>query len=87
MQPTQGYGAEGVCGSPPSQVWNLGARPRLVFIVDVWHPDLQSDEARLAALDAAGQARYRRAAAAVRQGQPLPEEPDLVADRRVRTMF
>ena len=32
------------------EVWNLTASPRLVLIVDLWHPMLTSDEQRLAAL-------------------------------------
>ena len=32
-------------------VWNDTSKPRLVLIVDLWHPDLDTDEKRLAALN------------------------------------
>lgn len=32
------------------QVWNLTEQPRLVLIVDIWHPQLASDEQRYAAM-------------------------------------
>lgn len=70
------------------EVRNEGASPRLVFIFDVWHPQLRTDTERLAALETdAARQRYLRAAASVREGRGLPEEGDLVAERRVRTIF
>ena len=61
--------------------------PRLVFIFDIWHPGLTTDEQRLAALDAVGQGRYRRAAASLRAGLGLPDEGDLVSERRTRVIY
>lgn len=69
------------------EVWNASPEPRLVFIVDVWHPQLTTDEQRLAALDEVGRQRYRRTVLALRNGHGLPEEHDLVAERRVRTVY
>ena len=71
----------------PSEVYNESPEPRLVFIFDVWHPSLQTDEQRLAALDAAAKARYQRTVASPRAGMGLPMEDDLVADRRRRTIY
>jgi hypothetical protein len=42
------------------EVWNETEAPRLVLIVDLWHPMLDTDEKRLATLDAPRAARYRR---------------------------
>ena len=69
------------------EVWNEGRSPRLVFIFDVWHPQLTTDAERLGALDAHGQQRYRQATASLRAGRGLPNEPDLVANRRLRTVY
>lgn len=70
------------------EVWNDGPSPRLVFIFDVWHPQLDTDEARLAALDATGQQRYRTTTDSLRAGRGLPvAAQDLVAERRVRTIY
>ena len=74
------------------EVWNEGTTPRLVFIYDVWHPELRTDAQRLGAYtDAAGQQaqamRYRAVVEALRSGRGLPHEPDLVADRRERTVY
>ena len=69
------------------EVWNLGSSPRLVFIVDIWHPQLATDEERYAALDAAGKARYQTALAHLRAGRGLPAEGDLVRERRARTVY
>jgi aspartyl/asparaginyl beta-hydroxylase (cupin superfamily) len=68
-------------------VWNDSPDPRLVFIFDVWHPMLRTDDERLGALDPVGRERYRRAAASLRAGVGLPEEVDLVAERRQRTIY
>lgn len=67
----------------------MGDAPRLVFIFDLWHPQLRTDEQRLHALrgDAVGTERYLTARQAMRAGVGLPSEPDLVADRRVRTVY
>ena len=69
------------------EVWNEGDEPRLVFIFDVWHPDLATDKHRLAALDPSVRAKYETAAAAVRSNAGLPEAPDLIAERRQRTIY
>ena len=68
-------------------VWNDSNDTRLVFIVDVWHPQLRTDEERTRALDGVGKRRYERATAGLRYGRGLPEEADLVAERRVRTIY
>lgn len=31
----------------PHEVWNRGIRPRVVLVVDLWHPDLTDDEVTL----------------------------------------
>ena len=59
--------AEGECllfdDSFEHEVWNDNhTEERLVLIVDVWHPDLATDEARLARLDPAQHAAYRHLA-------------------------
>ena len=64
-----------------------GEGPRLVFIVDGWHPELKTDAQRRAALDTAGKQRYARAVASLRARRGLPDSPDLVADRRERVIF
>lgn len=69
------------------EVWNDSPDPRLVFIFDVWHPSLRTDDQRLAALDRVGQQRYLRAAEWLRAGRGLAEEGDLIADRRQRTIY
>ena len=53
------------------EVWNLSKAARLVLIVDMWHPMLATDAARLASLDAQRGERYLRA---VRDGyfEPMP---------------
>lgn len=33
------------------EVWNLTSQPRLVLIVDLWHPQLDTDDKRLAAMN------------------------------------
>ena len=71
----------------PSDVYNESPEPRLVFIFDIWHPSLRTDEQRLAALDAAAKTRYQRTVASLRAGMGLPMEADLVADRRRRTIY
>jgi hypothetical protein len=42
------------------EVWNETTTPRLVLIVDLWHPMLDTDEKRLATLDPERADRYRR---------------------------
>ena len=70
------------------EVWNEGSAPRLVFIFDLWHPQLRTDSERLAVLDATGQARYRRTTASLRAGRGLPYDGvDMIADRRERVVY
>ena len=71
------------------EVWNEGTEPRLVFIFDVWHPQLSTDEARLDALrgDRIGTQRYMMTRSALRAGAHLPSETDLLKDRRTRTIY
>ena len=71
------------------EVWNEGSEPRLVFIFDVWHPQLNTDEARLGALrgDRIGTERYVMTRSALRAGAHLPSETDLLKDRRTRTIY
>jgi tetratricopeptide (TPR) repeat protein len=71
------------------EVWNEGSEPRLVFIFDVWHPQLSTDEARLEALrgDRIGTERYVMTRSALRAGAHLPSETDLLKDRRTRTIY
>jgi len=69
------------------EVRNDSPDPRLVFIFDIWHQSLRTDEQRLAALDAVAKARYQRTVASLRAGMGLPMEDDLVADRRRRTIY
>jgi tetratricopeptide (TPR) repeat protein len=69
------------------EVWNESDEPRLVFIFDVWHPMLENDEQRLDALDRAGRQRYQRTTSWLRNGLGLPNEPDLLDERRKRTIF
>ena len=63
------------------EVWNNSPLPRLVLIVDMWHPDLQTDTSRVAALDPERAERYRRAA---HEGHfepaPLPSGAPKAAD-------
>lgn len=63
---------------------NRGHSPRVVFVADLWHPDLVSDAERLEALgtDASLRWRYTRATELLRSGRSLPEE-DLMAQFRV----
>ena len=68
-------------------MWNDSAEPRLVFIVDIWHPSLATDAQRRKALDALGRQRYDRATQQLRSGLGLPEAEDLLAERRVRTIY
>ena len=42
------------------EVWNATDEPRLVLIVDMWHPRLKAHEERVAALDADRAIRYTR---------------------------
>ena len=72
------------------EVWNEGTEPRLVFIFDVWHPQLSTDEARLDALrsEPVHVQRYMMTRDSVRAGLGLPRtEIDLVQDRRMRTIY
>ena len=69
------------------EVWNESNEPRLVFIFDIWHPKLSTDEQRYHALDSSGKQRYQVATAYLRAGQGLPEGDDLVKDRRVRVVY
>ena len=69
------------------EVWNNSSSPRLVFILDAWHPDLDTDEKRAAALDAPQRERYLRALHGIRSGSGLESAPDLVAERRTKVMF
>ncbi|EGB11267.1 hypothetical protein AURANDRAFT_61626 [Aureococcus anophagefferens] len=41
------------------EVWNDSDEPRLVLIIDVWHPDLKTDRQRLKHLDAAQKTKYK----------------------------
>lgn len=115
------------------EVWNDSAEPRLVFIVDIWHPQLVTDSAcrvyarahgrmshvshrcfvcpplfdelrdallsrrlrvararagqRKQALDDVGKQRYELTTQYLRAGLGLPEAEDLLADRRLRTVY
>ena len=69
------------------EVWNDSTEPRLVFIFDIWHPQLATDDQRMAALDDLGRQRYSRAMRSLHSGRGLPEAEDLIAERRVRTIF
>ena len=42
------------------EVWNETDSPRLVLIVDLWHPHLRTDEQRLTSLDGQRRSRYER---------------------------
>lgn len=57
-------------------MWNDADGPRLVLVVDLWHPNLDTDDERLATLDACRAARYRRI---VQDGSPLEPAPDAEA--------
>ena len=62
------------------EVWNETDLPRLVLIVDLWHPRLDTDAKRAAVLDAARAERYRK----IISGEPLEEyvaAPELDAAR------
>ena len=71
------------------EVWNESNETRLVFIVDIWHPQLKTDAERSHALDKVGRQRYELATRSLRSGYGLPatENTDLLAERRVRTIF
>ena len=70
------------------EVWNNATTPRLVFILDVWHPQLVSDQERLSALDQTGKSRYARTAQSIRDGYGLPDDnKDALADRRVKVIY
>ena len=66
--------------------WALHAcrseQPRLIFVVDVWHPELIGAQ-RLRALDERGQQRFRAVMASLRARRDLPvAERDAHAERR-----
>ena len=69
------------------EVWNEGDAPRLIFIVDAWHPDLDTEQRRRAVLDAISLAKYDRALHDLRLQGGLTDAPDLVADRRKRVYY
>ena len=70
------------------EVWNNATTPRLVFILDVWHPQLVPDQERLSALDQTGKSRYARTAQSIRDGYGLPDDnKDALADRRVKVIY
>ena len=69
------------------QVWNDAGAPRLVFIVDAWHPELQTQQQRLDALEPTGKRRYLDLLRREEMGLGPPAEEDLVAERRTRTVF
>ena len=69
------------------EVWNNGSYPRLVFIVDAWHPDLDNAQKREAALDPELRERFARALGDIRHGDGLADAPDLLAGRRTKVMF
>ncbi len=71
------------------EVSSGSALSRLVFIFDVWHPDLKTHEQRLAALadEPLGLQRYRDVVAQLRAGRLPRDEEDLIADRRERVIF
>lgn len=69
------------------EVWNASPEPRLVFILDLWHPSLRTDEERLRVLDDTGRERYERATRQLRSGRGLPEAADMLSERRVRTIY
>ena len=69
------------------EVWNDGTSPRLVFIFDVWHPQLRTDDERLAAISAV-EPNAANHYIHLRTGSgALPAKADLVADRRLRTIY
>ena len=70
------------------EVWNPSERPRLVFIVDAWHPDLVTAEQRYEALENNAQKRqYLSVLERLEAGLPLEMAEDMVADRRLRTIY
>lgn len=69
------------------EVWNEGDAPRLIFIVDAWHPELANEQRRRAVLDANGRARYNRVLQDLRLKGGLTDAPDLVAERRNRVLY
>ena len=69
------------------QVWNDADAPRLVFIVDAWHPELQTQQQRLDALEPTGKRRYLDLLRREEMGLGPPAEEDLVAERRTRVVF
>ena len=69
------------------EVWNEGGEPRLVFILDAWHPDLRTEQQRHDALEPSGQRRYAELLRRRAAGLGPPEEGDLVGERRARKVF
>ena len=69
------------------EVWNEGSAPRLIFIVDAWHPQLDTEQKRGAVLDANSRSRYERTLHDVRFGGGLSDAPDLIAERRQRVFY
>jgi len=63
------------------EVWNDTEEPRLVLIVDLWHPALSSDSARLRTLDPPRAELYGRL---VRSGCCTESVAELEAQRRMR---
>ena len=58
------------------EAWNDSDEPRLIFVMDVWHPELVTDAQRLAALDEAAQQRYRAVVRSLRK-RASHEQSDL----------
>ena len=70
------------------EVWNDADTPRLLLILDAWHPGLTSEQQRHDALDTeSSRRRYQTLLQRERQGLEPPMERDLVAERRVRTVY
>ena len=70
------------------EVWNDAETPRLLLILDAWHPGLTSEQQRHDALDTeSSRRRYQTLLQRERQGLEPPMERDLVAERRVRTVY
>ena len=71
------------------EVWNNGTEPRLVFIFDVWHPELRTDEQRRRTLDGKSLRRYEDATSNLRAGYDLPDSTshDLLAERRKKVVY